>query len=187
MNETIKPKKFIISSGSSSDRMARENFNINLKVSLLVVFLCTLGVMTVFEVIKQTLNPGITIWQSHIITILFTSCLSIIIAYFPFQSFHKAHRRISEELKKRIAAENLLRKSEVEYRTFVESADESIYTVDLQGTYLLTNTRNLERQGVPPLEIQRYREALDIFHNVLRIDPQCRDALRLIHSLKGKV
>jgi len=135
--------------------MAGQNFFINLKASLLVVFLCTLTVMTIFEVVKQTLNPGITIWQSHIITILFTSCLSIIVAYFAFQSLHKVHRRISEELKKRIAAEDHLRKSEAEYRTFVESADESIYTVDLQGKYLLTNTRNLERQGISPDEFQK--------------------------------
>ncbi len=153
--ELFKPEKIIIYTDNSSDIKAQEGLNINLKGSLLVVFLCTLAVMTIFEVVKQILNPSITIWQSHIITILFTSCLSIIIAYFAFQSLHDAHRRLSEELKKRIAAENLLRKSEAEYRTFVESADESIYTVDLQGKYLLTNTRNLERQGISSDKIQK--------------------------------
>ncbi len=128
--------------------MARKNFFTSLKASLLVVFICTLAVMTIFEVVKQIMSPEITVWESHVITILFTSCLAIIIAYFAFQSLHEAHRKASEELEKRIAAEDLLRKSEAQYRAFVESANESIYTVDREGRYLLMNTRHLERQGI---------------------------------------
>ncbi|MFA7303568.1 MAG: PAS domain S-box protein [Methanoregula sp.] len=134
--------------------MAKQDFFISLKASLVVVFLGTLAVMTIFEIVKQTLNPGITIWESHIITILFTSCLAIIIAYFTFQSLHEAHRKASEELEKRITAENHLRKSEAQYRSFVESADESIYTVDREGKYLLMNTYYLERQGISSEEFK---------------------------------
>ena len=134
--------------------MVQKNFFTNLKASLLVVFLCTLAVMTIFEVVKQILNPGITVWESHIITILFTSCIAIIIAYFTFQSLHEAHQKASEELEKRITAESLLIKSEAQYRAFVESADESIYTVDREGRYLLMNSRHLERQGISSDEFQ---------------------------------
>ena len=134
--------------------MAKQDFFISLKASLVVVFLGTLAVMTIFEIVKQILNPGITVWESHIITILFTSCLAIIIAYFTFQSLHGAHRKASEELEKRITAENHLRKSEAQYRSFVESADESIYTVDREGKYLLMNTCYLERQGISSEEFK---------------------------------
>jgi len=128
--------------------MDRQNFFTSIRPSLLVVFLGTLIVMTIFELVKQILDPGITVWESHTFTILFTSCLAIVIAYFTFQSLHAAHQTASEELAKRIAAENLLRTSEARYRSFVESADESIYTVDPEGKYLLMNTHHLERQGI---------------------------------------
>ena len=58
--------------------------------------------------VKQTLIPYISVWGSHIITILFTSCLAIIIAYFTFQSLHDAHQSASKELETRIATEKEL-------------------------------------------------------------------------------
>jgi PAS domain S-box-containing protein len=140
--------------GNMFGRMRTRDFFISRKVSLLVVFLGTLAVMTIFEIVKQILNPRISVWESHIVTILFTSCLAVIIAYFTFQSLHEEHRKASAELEKRITIENLLRKSEAQYRSFVESADESIYTVDREGKYLLMNTRYLERQGVSSREFQ---------------------------------
>ncbi len=134
--------------------MPRKILFAGLKISLLAVFFCTLAVMTLFEVVKQTLDPGITVWQSHIVTILFTSVLAFIIANFTFQSVHEAHRKASEELEKRIATEDLLVKSEGRLRTFIESADESIYTVDRVGKYLLMNTRHLNRLGISRQELQ---------------------------------
>jgi len=83
-----------------------------------------------------------------------TSVLALIIAYFTFESIHEAHRKASEELEKRIATEDLLVKSEARLRTFIESADESIYTVDSTGKYLLMNTRYLNRLGILPEEFE---------------------------------
>ena len=40
-----------------------------------------LSVMTAYETLKQFLFPEITIWQSHIITILFVTFISLIVAY----------------------------------------------------------------------------------------------------------
>lgn len=43
---------------------------------LLLAFLMLVG-MTTYEIIKQIISPNITIWQSHIITIIFsTACAS---------------------------------------------------------------------------------------------------------------
>ena len=36
-------------------------------------------------------------------------------------------------------------------------------------------------------KLHRYHDALDVFDIVLGIDPECRDALRIRQSLKGKV
>ena len=88
--------------------MARKFFT-DLKTSLILVFLATLALMTLFEVSKQILIPNITVWGSHLITILFTSALAIIVSFFTFQSIHEAHLTASNELKTRIATEKELK------------------------------------------------------------------------------
>ncbi len=88
--------------------MARKLFFSDLRISLLLVFFATLAVMTVFEVSKQILVPGITVWGSHIITILFTSCLAIIISYFTLQSIRETGEKAAKELELRTSAEKEL-------------------------------------------------------------------------------
>jgi len=51
--------------------------------ALLFIFLAMLAVMFLFELAKQTINPGITTWESHAITIVFTSVLALAACLFP--------------------------------------------------------------------------------------------------------
>ncbi len=50
--------------------------------SLLAVFLVSIVVMTIYEMLKQFVWPDIGIWESHIITIIFTSVLATVCSYF---------------------------------------------------------------------------------------------------------
>jgi len=118
--------------------------------ALVLVFFSMLGIMFVYEYTKQALNPSITIWESHAITIIFTSVMAIILVYYPLRSFYREHRKTAQALELRQEAEERLRKSEVQYRSFVESVEDSIYTVDRNCRYLLINTRHLARRGLPP-------------------------------------
>lgn len=52
-----------------------------IKILFIAFFLMILG-MTAFEMAKQFIFPGITIWFSHLITILFSSSLATIATYF---------------------------------------------------------------------------------------------------------
>jgi len=147
--------------------MVREKFLVELKTSLLLVFLGTLAIMIIFELVKQTLIPDISVWGSHIITILFTSCLAIIIAYFTFQSLLEAHQSASKELETRIATEKELQaafeqltvqeeqlrhqfvemeksqralsESEAEYRTILRTAMDGFCIVDTTGSFIDMN------------------------------------------------
>lgn len=116
--------------------------------TLAVILLFMLALMTVFELAKQFLMPRITIWESHVITILFTSLIAVAILYFPLSESHRERQRATEALAYQKEAEERLRKSEVQYRTFVESVEDSIYTVDRDLRYLLFNTRYLQRRGL---------------------------------------
>jgi signal transduction histidine kinase len=113
--------------------------------ALALVFFTMLIVMSAYELTKQVLNPTITLWQSHAITIVFTSIVALIIVYFPLRSFYNERRHVENALRLQKEAEENLRKSEMQYRSFVESAEDSIYTVDRESRYLLINARHLAR------------------------------------------
>jgi len=117
---------------------------------LALIFFSMLIIMFVYELTKQVLNPSIDIWESHAITIVFTSVMSVIIVYFPLRSFYRQQQRTKEALRHQQEAEEKLRKSEMQYRSFVESVEDSIYTVDRDCRYLLINARHLLRRGLSP-------------------------------------
>ncbi|MFA4862088.1 sensor histidine kinase [Methanoregula sp.] len=118
--------------------------------SLGIVFFLMLVLMFIFEVVKQIANPHLTIWESHVITILFTSILAVIILYYPLRTAYLEQRHAKDALLHQQEAEEKLRQSEMQYRSFVESAEDSIYTVDLNLNYLMINTRHLSRRGLSP-------------------------------------
>jgi PAS domain S-box-containing protein len=117
---------------------------------LAMVFVAMLAVMFLFEFIKQVLIPDVSLWQSHGITIVFTSILAVVLVFFPLRSAYREQAKTRKELRLRQAAEENLRRSELQYRSFVESVEDSIYTVDRETRYLLINTRHLARAGLSP-------------------------------------
>ena len=118
--------------------------------SLILVFLSMLVIMFVYELAKQMLNPSITIWESHAVTIVFASVISLIIIYIPLRSSYLEHQQTIIALSHQQEAEEKLRQSEMQYRSFVESIEDSIYTVDRDCRYLLINARHLFRRGLSP-------------------------------------
>jgi PAS domain S-box-containing protein len=72
--------------------------------SLSLVFLATLAVMTVFVVSEQILFPDIPVWEAHVITILFTSCLVILLSYFTFRPVHGVNQTALKEPESGITA-----------------------------------------------------------------------------------
>lgn len=118
--------------------------------ALALVFFSMLVIMFVYELAKQMINPDISIWESHAMTIVFTSAVAIIIVYLPLRSFYLEQQKTKDALRLQQEAEENLRKSEIQYRSFVESVEDSIYTVDRDCRYLLINARHLARRGLSP-------------------------------------
>ncbi|NMB78060.1 MAG: PAS domain-containing protein [Methanomicrobiales archaeon] len=130
--------------------MADKNEQKSLFPVLALVFFSMLVLMFIYEFTKQAFNPQITIWESHAITIVFTSTIAVIILYFPLRSSYREQQKTQNALRLQKEAEEKLRKSEVQYRSFVESVEDSIYTVDRTCRYLLINARHVARRGLPP-------------------------------------
>jgi PAS domain S-box-containing protein len=121
-----------------------------LSTRLTLVFVSMLVIMSAYELAKQVYNPEITIWESHAVTIAFTSLIAVFIVYFPLRSLYREQQKSNEAFRHQLDAEESLRRSEARYRSFVESAGDAIYTVDPDLRYLLVNTRHLAKKGLLP-------------------------------------
>jgi len=122
----------------------------SLYTTLGIIFILMLVLMVIYENVKQFANPSLTLWESHFITIIFTSILAVVILYYPLRTAHREQQNAKDALLHQLEAEEKLRQSEMQYRSFVESAEDSLYTVDLDLRYLLINTRHLARRGLSP-------------------------------------
>jgi PAS domain S-box-containing protein len=69
-----------------------------LTVLLTLTMLCMLIGMTVYEFLKHIISPDITIWQSHIITIIFSSSIATVIAYFVLRMRQLLLHRLTYEI-----------------------------------------------------------------------------------------
>lgn len=121
-----------------------------LSTDLAIVFFSILLLMSVFELTKQILNPSISIWESHVVTIIFTATISVITMYFPLRRSYREQQNTKEAFTYQREAEEKFRRSEMQYRSFVESVEDSIYTVDKDLRYLLINAHHLARSGINP-------------------------------------
>jgi PAS domain S-box-containing protein len=111
--------------------------------SMLLVFLVTLAVTTIFEVSKQILVPGITVGGSQGISILFTICLALIVFYFTFRSVHEAHQAASQESEPEIATGKKLQTGDTDgdtsQRAFSESEERYRSLIDQIPDYVIVH------------------------------------------------
>jgi len=83
-----------------------------LPLALATVVLITVALMSLYEFSKQLLFPNISIWQSHIITIIFSSLVAALGAYFAFRKINALYLWIVEELARRKHIEQLMLRTE---------------------------------------------------------------------------
>jgi diguanylate cyclase (GGDEF)-like protein/PAS domain S-box-containing protein len=65
---------------------------------LVWVMLSSLVLMSSYEFIKQLLKPTITIWQSHSITIIFSSMVATVTAFFALRKYEEINQRLRIEI-----------------------------------------------------------------------------------------
>jgi len=96
-----------------------------LTLQLTAVALLMLIGMAIYECVKQTVFPGITMWESHVVTVIFSTVCATVTAYFIL------HRH---------------KESEERYRTAIEYSTDGVVMVH-DGAYLYVNQRFLDMFG----------------------------------------
>jgi len=101
---------------------------------LFLIFIVTFATMTAFEFAGEFLYPYPPDWRSNLVTSLFTSGLSVIIAYFPLKAYYDRNTRLHAEVERRHRVEMELREREKRLvRTFDQSpAGSAIVSPDLR-------------------------------------------------------
>ncbi len=79
-----------------------------MKLQISFTAISMLFFMTLYESVKQMLFPGISVWDSHLITIAFSTVVAGITACFIFKKQAELYRAIAEEMAKRRETENQL-------------------------------------------------------------------------------
>jgi Co/Zn/Cd efflux system component len=63
------------------------------------ILLLALGGMTIFEVIKSLLHPEITLWDSHVVTILFSGLVATLAGLMVLRRQEHLHQQLVEEVR----------------------------------------------------------------------------------------
>jgi hypothetical protein len=73
--------------------------------SLALLAVAMLVGMTIYEWLKQLLFPNITIWQSHIVTILFSTGVATVAGFFVLREHARLQQRLADEIAERTRAQ----------------------------------------------------------------------------------
>ena len=106
--------------------------------SLTKIALATLAVMTIYEVVKQAVYPQIPIWQSHLVTIIFTGLAAPSVAYVALRKIELLRQQAVKESTERLSAEQASKQAEEELRRL--NAELEIRNQELQEALAVVKT-----------------------------------------------
>ena len=92
-----------------------------------------------FELLKQFLFPGISLWQSHAITIGFTASLTILSVIIVGRRLLSLNEKLATQLLERERIANALCHSEERYRALFERNMAGVFRSTIQGQFLDCN------------------------------------------------
>ncbi|MFA4861403.1 PAS domain-containing protein [Methanoregula sp.] len=99
-------------------------------LTLTLIFMGMFALISVFELVQQTLEPVLTPWGSRFITIIVASASAVFIAFFPLRA---------------------LRDTEGKFKAIYEDSHDAILLLD-ENTLIDCNRRALQMFGIPDVE-----------------------------------
>ena len=80
--------------------------------SLIMISIVTMILMGVYEFLKQTISPNLSLWQSHLVTILFSSIIAPIGGYLALRKIEILRQKGIKEIEERKKAEEELKRTQ---------------------------------------------------------------------------
>ena len=77
-------------------------------LTLFIIVLLTFSGMTLYEYFKQFLIPDISIWSSHIITIVFSTILAFVVSFFVLKRENKIKDELNQKNQELVASKTNL-------------------------------------------------------------------------------
>ena len=77
-------------------------------LTLFIIVFLTLSGMTLYEFFKQFLIPDISIWSSHIITIVFSTILAFVVSFFVLKRENKIKDALNQKNQELVASKTNL-------------------------------------------------------------------------------
>src|SRR5262250_891823 len=93
---------------SSSNSRPQKTFQPSFSVRVLVTGLLTAGLMTIYEATKQWVYPGITIWESHAVTIIFSTTIATVAMFLGLRRYELLRVQNEQEIAERKLAQEAL-------------------------------------------------------------------------------
>ena len=106
---------------------------------LLLTALGMIAGMSAYEAAKQALFPTITVWQSHVATVIFSTIAALLVAFIITRKTNLLIQRIAQENALVKKTEKSLQDSERQYREYIENAPYGLFVVDDGGRCLQVN------------------------------------------------
>ncbi len=146
----------------------------DLAVRLLSVALIIIVGMTGFELVKTLFLPNLSLWDSHIITIIFSGVIGVVVAYFILKKYFKLLNRLNQNLVDRQQSEQALK-------------DGYIYLVELVNEQAADLVKAKEALRFEFLEHVQDAEALRFSEAQSRVLAEEASSIILRLDLKGQV
>jgi PAS domain-containing protein len=136
-------------------------------VVLAETMIVALSGMTIFEIVKSLLFPDLTLWQSHIVTIVFSGVVSVIAVLVVNRKQERLHRQLRAEMREHQRKDEALHHAHEELKEILESISDAFYAVDHEWRLTYINRRAEQFWGRRREELlgkclwQEFPQALD--------------------------
>jgi len=144
----------------------------NLYLTLAKVGVFAFVLMSAYQYLKDHFYPEISLADSHLHTVVFTTLLATTAAFFVLRKQQSLLSMLGAEADERRGTEEALRKSEEKFRSIVESANEGVLQVDSDCTITYANRTMASMLGYPveemlgrPLTDYLFPEEIDLHNN----------------------
>jgi PAS domain S-box-containing protein len=123
------------------------SFRNNLKWLTFLAASAVAALMFVFEFTKQALFPHISLWQSHLMTIVFTTVLAVVAVSLVGGRLHSLNQELAADLIERERMTSALQHSDARYRSLFEGNKAGVFRSSYDGRFLDVNQALAEMLG----------------------------------------